>query len=560
MVVQVERGSPLGGEQVSPRPAAPKGLVRALMETHPAAVLVTDGAGNLTAYNSRAAELWRLPPRPSDPPARVHDLPLLDEAGRPFAPGTGPWDAVLHHGRRIRDRSGTVPGAPAGREEKAEGDGRGVPVAVTGAPLTEGTGAVFVVEDRSRVQNLMTQLRQAQKLEAMGRLAGGMAHDFNNQLMVIQGYCDRLAEELAEDETLLGYVEKIRRAAERSAALTSRVLAFGRRHAVQREPVALGEVVRDLASTLRRTLGEDIRLLIHTNDAPWCAMLDRALLEQCIMNLAINARDAMPDGGELVIATALADLDDDYARRHPGASPGPHVVLTVSDTGVGMDHETLKHIFEPFFTTKEEGRGTGLGLATVYGFVKQCRGHIYVYSEPGHGTTFKLYFPRVSAPAAAPAPARSAQRQATRTTGHRGTILVAEDDREVRQLLVDLLRDQGYTLLAAGDGAEALRVAEAYPEAIDLLIADTVMPGGRGPELAERLRRLRPGLKVIYTSGYPKSFLQRRGLIPPEAPWLSKPFNIRDLTETVRRVLEEQPADSGNRDATANLTAPHPPD
>jgi len=529
----------------------PDPLLRHVMQATRDAVVIADGDGRLTAVNQRAADLFGLDAeRVRRGACTTADLPLGDEAGRPILPDDTVFARVLRSGTSVADVPGTVPAD----EEDA------VAVETTGLPHADEAGrvasAVFIFRDCSAVCNLQCQLRQAQKMEAVGRLAGGMAHDFNNQLMVVLGYCDRMRQELPQDDARRPYLAKVHDAAQRAAALAGRVLAFSRRQTIERTPVQVGEVVRDLVKTLRRTLGEDIRLRIHTSDAPACAMVDRALLEQSLMNLAINARDAMPDGGEIVLGTSVTDLNVDYVRRHPGASEGPHVVLTVTDTGHGMDPATQEHIFDPFFTTKPEGKGTGLGLAMVYGFVKQCRGHVYVYSEPGHGTTFKLYFPQCAAPEQdveeteaeplqAPPPARGSE-----------TVLVAEDDHEVRRLLADLLHEQGYTVLTAVDGTEAVKVAAAHHGRIDLLIADTVMPGQRGPEVAQRLCHSRPELRVMYTSGYPKSFLVRRGLIPPDAEWLSKPFNIRTMAETVRRVLDAETG--GTRSPEASLLGTRP--
>ncbi len=522
------------GERLTTRSPRPDDLVRELMEATGSGVLLTDADGRLTAVNRRAADLFGLDADRLDTgTCTIADLHLCDGTSQPVPPEDTVFAEVLRRGEAVFDRPGTV---PAGGGETT--------VTTSGVPHTDDEGrvtrAVFVVKDCSHVSDLHSQLRQAQKMEAVGRLAGGMAHDFNNQLMVIQGYCDRLGQELPADDDRRPYVDKIHQAADRSAALAGRVLAFSRRQTIDRKPVQVGEVVRDLVKTLRRTLGEDIRLRVHTSDAPRFAMVDRALLEQSLMNLAINARDAMADGGEIVLATSTVDLDADYASRHPGASTGSHVVLTVTDTGHGMAPETQARIFDPFFTTKPEGKGTGLGLAMVYGFVKQCRGHVYVYSEPGHGTTFKLYFPECPAPEQEPHVDETGPACERPGAGGSETILIAEDDTEVRRLLADLLQEQGYTVLTACDGNDAAKVAAGYTGRIDLLIADTVMPGRRGPEVAHRLRRSRPDLRVMYTSGYPRCFLVRRGLIPPDADWLSKPFNIRTLTETVRRALDAE--------------------
>ena len=391
-----------------------------------------------------------------------------------------------------------------------------------------------MVEDVSEQRLLEAQFRQAQRLEAVGRLAGGVAHDFNNILTAITGYSDLLLDDLAPDDPKRPDVKEIKAAAARAAALTRQLLAFSRKQVLQTRVLDLNAVVRGLETMLRRLLGEDVRLEVALGLDLGAVRADPGQIEQVVLNLAVNARDAMPEGGRLTLETANVSLDEEYARAHPGASAGPHVLLAVSDTGTGMDEATRSRLFEPFFTTKAVGKGTGLGLSTVYGIVKQSGGSIWVYSEPGRGATFKIYLPRVDAPVEeplavrAPAPVRG---------GHE-TVLLAEDDAGVRDVVASTLEQKGYRVLRASDGQVALELARALTDSIALLITDIVMPGRTGRELAETLGAERPGLKVLYLSGYTDDAVVRHGVLEAGVPFLQKPFTPAALAAKVRDLLD----------------------
>jgi signal transduction histidine kinase/ActR/RegA family two-component response regulator len=378
------------------------------------------------------------------------------------------------------------------------------------------------------------QLEQARKMDAIGRLAGGVAHDFNNLLTVILGRTDIILHQVRPEEPIRRGIELIQRTAGRAAELTKQLLAFSRKQVLEAVVLDLGAVTIDLKEMLARLIGEDIALV--TNIAPGLGHVkaDRGQIEQVVMNLAINARDAMPQGGHLIVETANVDLDEEYVRRHMGARPGPHVMLAVSDSGVGIAREHQRHIFEPFFTTKEQGKGTGLGLATVYGIVKQSGGYIEVDSEPGRGTIFRIYLPRVDA--AAPAADRAGRPAAP--DGGTETILLVEDEEGVRELARDILRTSGYTVIEARNGAEALLLGERHQGPIDLLLTDVVMPRMSGRELAERMGPLRPDLSVLYMSGYTDDAVIRHGVLKSGTAFLQKPFTPRALVQRVRDTLD----------------------
>lgn len=397
--------------------------------------------------------------------------------------------------------------------------------------------------EAERVQ-LEAQLRQAQKMESIGRLAGGVAHDFNNHLTVINGYCDMLLRDAAADDPVREPLEEIRTAGERASALTQQLLAFSRKQMAEPKPLRLNDVVIEAERMLRRLIGEDIDVLTRLSPDPAVVMADRGQMNQVLMNLAVNARDAMPRGGRLIIETGSAEVDELYVSLHPEAKPGLYATLSVSDSGVGMTPDTLQRIFEPFFTTKATGRGTGLGLATVYGIVKQGGGWIRVYSEVGKGTHFQLFLP--CAECAAPEPAGLPDQ-----AGQRGseTVLVVEDQAEVRHLTMAILGKHGYRLLDASDGATALKIGAEYPDRIDLLLTDVVMPGMNGRELADRLVELRPGLKVLYTSGYTAEAIGREGVLEHGVAYLPKPFSVSDLTAKVREVIDSGPSRPAGRRA-----------
>jgi two-component system cell cycle sensor histidine kinase/response regulator CckA len=374
------------------------------------------------------------------------------------------------------------------------------------------------------------RLLQAQKLEAVGRLAGGVAHDFNNLLTAIAGYSEIALRRANGDELLREYLEEIKKASDRAAALTRQLLAFSRKQLLQPKVLNVNEVVADMEKMLRRIIGEDIEILTRLEPSLWRVKIDPSQLEQVILNLALNARDAMPHGGKLIITTNNVFLDDLYVSGHIGVESGEYISLTVSDTGCGIDAETQARIFEPFFTTKELGKGTGLGLATVYGVVKQSGGNIWVYSEPGQGTTFKTYFPRVCE---AFSPKES---QAAVQMPHGGSeaILLVEDEAILRGIVRASLEACGYKVLAAADAAEALSHCARRDQAIDLILTDVVMPQMNGYQLVEKISALRPGIRALFMSGYTEDAIKH----PDSTPFLEKPFTLVKLTDKVREVLD----------------------
>jgi PAS domain S-box-containing protein len=403
---------------------------------------------------------------------------------------------------------------------------------------------VTLVEDVGDAERLERQLRQSQRLESLGRLAGGVAHDFNNLLSVIMSYAalvkDRVkpaAESDAEHwQQAHDDLIEIEDAALRAGRLTRQLLAFARKEIVQPMVVDINDVVRDIESLLRRTLGDHIELSLQLDDDVWPMEIDPTQLEQVLVNLAVNARDAMEDGGQLTIDTDNVDVDVVYAASRPGVGVGPYVQLQVSDTGMGMDAETVQRAFEPFFTTKPEGEGTGLGLATVYGIVTQAGGRVQVYSEPGHGTTVRVLFPRSGA-AVGLAPAAPTERRDAR--GGNETILVVEDEQALRAAAVRMLERQGYRVLSAADGLEALELAGSPNADIDLVITDVVMPKMLGREVASRVGELQPGVRSLFVSGYAQSSLGKRGTLDPGVALLTKPFSEAALVDKVREVLDQ---------------------
>jgi two-component system cell cycle sensor histidine kinase/response regulator CckA len=393
---------------------------------------------------------------------------------------------------------------------------------------------ISIVKDITEQKILEKQLRQAQKMEAIGQLTGGIAHDFNNLLGVIIGYSELLEADPSQTDSVRKKCLQIKKAGHSAASLTRQLLAFSRQQLLEPRVLDLNAVVGNLEKMLLRLIGEDINLSSALDPALGNIKADPGQIEQVIMNLVVNARDAMPDGGRLTIETANVDLDEEYARRHHPVSPGPYVVLTVSDTGCGMDAETQSHIFEPFFTTKELGKGTGLGLATVYGVVRQSDGHIWVYSEPGHGTTFKIYFPRTDKAAQLEKPNDGSAESL------RGAeiILLVEDQEALRELARDLLVDSGYTVLEAAHPDAAMEISRQHNGPIDLLITDVVMPGMNGRALAEKLAQTRPEMRVVYMSGY--TGFSHRDLLDSEAIVIAKPFTRDTLLRKLRELLESQ--------------------
>ena len=428
------------------------------------------------------------------------------------------------------------------KQVEVESEGRTFSFAVV--PVTD-AGYVNLygadITDRKRAEE---QLRQAAKMEAIGRLAAGVAHDFNNYLAAIKGYAALILEDLPAGDDARDDVAQIAQAAEAAIQLTRQLLAFGRRTPVRPQVIDLNRIIAQTAESLNPMLRENIQLAIRQEARPANINADPVQIQQIIINLAINARDAMPQGGLLTIETANVQIDAADAEKCPGAAPGRYVALSVNDTGTGMDEEMLQHVFEPFFTTKPAGEGSGLGLATVHGIVEQSGGHITVESEPGEGTTFRICFPAVDTRDEA-ADESPAGREAQPPPGGAETILVVEDEEPVRRFVVKALTKSGYTVLDAGEPAEALLVARDYDKAIHLLLSDVVMPGMSGPQLAQKLRPLRPGIPVLYMSGYPRDVFLQRGA--PETDLLAKPFSPEELSKAVREALDAAGKRAGAR-------------
>ncbi|MEX2157623.1 MAG: response regulator [Gemmatimonadales bacterium] len=393
--------------------------------------------------------------------------------------------------------------------------------------------ALVMAEDVTERRRTEEQLRQAQKMEAVGRLAGGIAHDFNNVLTAVFGYVDLLYEQAPEESSTREDLREIRKAAERAAGLTRQLLAFSRQQVMEPMVLSPNDLVQDLHKMLERLIGEDVELRLVLGQDVGNIRVDPSQVQQVLVNLVVNARDAMPSGGRLVMETANAELSELYANSHLSVVPGRYVMLAVSDTGVGMNAETQARLFEPFFTTKERGKGTGLGLSTTYGIVKQSGGYVWVYSEPGRGTTFKVYFPRVDAPIEE-APASSRPESVAGTE----TILLAEDDATLRPLTKTVLERLGYVVLEAENGEQALAKAATYQGRIHLLIADVVMPGGSGRDLARRLAASQPDTKVLYVSGYTDDAIVQHGMLEAGLHFLQKPFTPAGLAAKVRGVLD----------------------
>ncbi|MBI5068183.1 MAG: response regulator [Deltaproteobacteria bacterium] len=494
-------------------------------------ILVLDVEGEIVSSNRRLSEMWLLPAGAVDGASGEGVLRALME--KVVQPGdllggtTAPYalhetdhaEITLKDGRTFDRYSAPMTGA----------DGRH-------------HGRVWYFRDLSAAKaaeaeraHLQDQLRTSQKLEAIGSLAGGIAHDFNNLLSVILSYTGFVLERLRTDDPVRGDLLEVKKAAERAAALTRQLLAFGRKQVLQPVPLSLNQVAAGVEKMLRRILGEDIDLVQVLAPDLWPTLADPGQLEQVIMNLVVNARDAMPEGGRLTIETANVELDEEYAARHLAVAPGSYVMLAVTDTGCGMDAATRARLFEPFFTTKERGKGTGLGLSTAYGIVRQSGGNIWVYSEPGQGSTFKVYLPREVAAAAVALPRTPViARPSTGTE----TVLVIEDEETLRTVARRALEAAGYTVLVASGGEEAFRIAAQHAGELHLLLTDVVLPVMNGRAVARELSRTRPDMKVLYMSGYTDSALGRHGVITPGTHFLGKPFTAVDLAAKVRMVLD----------------------
>ena len=513
-------------------------LLSATLESTTDGILVVDQAGRIVSLNRKFADMWRIPQEilasRDDDRAIAFVLSQLKDAEAFVSkvrelyaqPDAESFDVLDFKDGRVFERYSMpqrIDGESVGRVWSFRD--------VTARKQTE-----------TALRDSEDQLRQSQKMDAIGRLAGGVAHDFNNLLTVILGYGEQLLDRLEPGNSQRRAVEEIHKAAERAAALTRQLLAFSRKQLLESKSLDLNRTAAATAELLRRLIGEDIDLSLTLDPSLGRVFADEHQIQQVIMNLAINARDAMPGGGRLTLATANADLDDSDTVQHLPLPPGRYVTLLVGDTGIGMDAETRARVFEPFFTTKELGKGTGLGLATVYGIVKQSGGYIWVDSEPGHGTVFRVYLPRheVASPTdamAVPSPA------AEPLPGGHETLLLVEDEAMVRELMRGTLERQGYQVLCAGSGREALAVASAHGAPLDLLVTDVVMPGMRGPDLSARLLPAHPRLRVLFMSGYADDAALHHGVREGQAAFLQKPFTRAALVHKVREVLDaRQPA------------------
>jgi PAS domain S-box-containing protein len=494
--------------------------LRALIEASPLAIIELDTEQKVRTWNLAATRMFGWTER--------------EVLGRPYA--IVPDDRRAEY-QSISDRHARGQPVAGFETQRQRKDGTLVDVVLSVAPLVGAdgcvTGAMGVIADITQRKRLEELLRQSQKMEAVGRLAGGIAHDFNNLLTVIIGRSELALFHLPSGDARRQDLELIQTTAYRAAALTEQLLAFSRRQLLQPMVIDLHMVISNIVPMLRRLIGEDIE--IHTvADATGRVKVDPGQIEQVLVNLAVNARDAMPKGGRLVISTANAVLDEDAVGRIGGILPGPYLILSVADTGIGMDDETRLRVFEPFFTTKPQGKGTGLGLSMVYGIVQQHGGTIMVESAPGQGATFKLYLPRVDDPVSEVG-ISIASDDAGRGSE---TILVVEDETHVRALVAQMLQASGYTVLTAADPAAALELSDRHPGPIHLLLTDVVMPEISGPQLRQRLTSLRPRTRVLYMSGYTDEALGRHGVLEPGMFLLQKPFSIDVLGQKVREVLD----------------------
>lgn len=421
-------------------------------------------------------------------------------------------------------------------------DGTEFPVEISLGPVPtkEGIQISSTILDITERRKLEKQLRLSQRMEAIGQLAGGVAHDFNNLLTLILGCCEALAKTLSANDIALGKIEMIRKAADSAADLTRQLLAFGRKQLLQPRIISPGEIFKDMEGMLRRLIGENIRLEVNIHPGAGSIRADPGQMEQILVNLAANARDAMPNGGRVTIEVCDIDLDNLYVKLHPPTIPGPYVMFAVSDTGCGMDQKTQSQIFDPFFTTKEFGKGTGLGLATVYGIVKQSGGYIWVYSELGKGSVFKVYLPRVGGTA------MPHQQIAADSAAQRGseTILLAEDSEGLREIAREYLENMGYKVIEANSGEQALERAQEFRGEIHLLLTDVVMSGMNGRELADQIVHKYPGMKVLFTSGYTDDAIARQGISDLTVAFIQKPYRPKALARMVRELLDAPTADA----------------
>src|SRR5579872_6923100 len=499
-----------------------RSMLASIIDSSEDAILSKDLRGTITSWNKGAQRIYGYKP---EEVVGKH-ISLLTPSDRP--------DEIPEILRKIT-KGESIEHYESVRVTK---DGRHLNVSISVSPLRGASGEIIgasaIARDITAQKRAEGQLRQAQKMEAIGRLAGGVAHDFNNVLAIINACREFLRDRIDSSGEASVYVDNIKKATERGALLTKQLLAFSRSSAVQPRILDLNERLKDISKLLRPLMGDDVEILVASKSPAAIVEADPGQLDQIVVNLAVNARDAMPRGGKFILETGTVRFEEDFAHRHQTMPAGKYVQLTASDTGFGMDEATMSRIFEPFFTTKEVGKGTGLGLATVYGIVKQSAGHILVYSEPGHGTTFKIYLPnadhKVGTGSKAEAETVGPKREGT-------TILLVEDDEIMRGLTRQLLREHGYTVFEANDGKSALEWVQSYQGQIDLLLTDVVMRRMSGPELVDRLNTTHPALKVVYMSGYTGELMAERDVLKRGITLLEKPFTRTTLLNTIHTTL-----------------------
>jgi two-component system, cell cycle sensor histidine kinase and response regulator CckA len=508
---------------------AERARLATILEHVPVGVVLAEASGQIVFRNRGVGQLIGHQPAPGQSIGEGPRFTGLHPDGRPYTPAEWPLARALGQGEVVSSEE----------IEIIRPDGNRVFFSFNAAPIRDPSGtivaAVSAFHDVTHRRRVEQHLRQVQQMEAVGRLAGGVAHEANNQMSVVLSAAAFILQHAGLPDPVRRDVQSIRRAAERTAAVTAQLLAFGRRQILRPQPIDLNEVVRDFAPVLRRTLGEDCSLELRPDSAIETVRADRGQIEQVLLNLTLNARDAMPLGGRMTIETGQVTLTPEYTgfKSDVLLRPGPYVLLSVSDTGHGMDADTLNRAFDPFFTTKSVGQGSGLGLSSVYGIVKQSEGYVWAFSEPGQGSSFKIYLP-VDTSASFP-PSQSPE---VYGAGAGEVVLVVEDEEAVRTMLRRLLESEGYAVLEAADGQQALQVIEGAPR-VDLVITDVAMPAMNGRQLADRLKLSRPRLPVLFMSGYTDDEMVRRGLIEPDHPFLGKPFAPEVLAAKVRQMIDQ---------------------
>lgn len=494
------------------------------------AVVTTDGHGKIIRMNPAAEKLtgWNMNDAMGVDIVQV--INIFDAETK--EPVDHPGSRILREGSSIQFERHMIVRSRDNVERR---------ISCKGTPLRhtddETSGAVLVLQDITEKFRLENELRQAQKMESIGRLAGGVAHDFNNILTTIIGYADLGLKELDEENPMYEMMKEISSAGKRGSSITQQLLSISRKQVLSLQPLPVNDVLTGMEKMLRRLIGEDVELVIRIDPLNTHIRADHSQVIQVLMNLCINARDAMPEGGVLIIETNTMLIDDSYAQHHPFIKPGQYAVLSVSDNGTGMDEETQNHIFEPFFTTKEKNKGTGLGLSTVYGIVKQHNGNILVYSEPGKGTTFRIFLPAIPEKLTDEG---QVPKELQEKLTFKGSILVVEDNNELRKLATSILKRYGFTVMEAGEVKKAIDIAKNEKGAIDLLLTDVVMPKMNGRELFNKINKWQPAMEVLYMSGYTDDIISHHGILQEGVHFIQKPFTVQELIQKIQQVMEKQ--------------------